>query len=204
LKVAEEFGDIVYFKVAGRHMYLLNRPDFIQDILVTHPRDFTKSPVMQRAKRLLGEGLLTSEGDFHLRQRRLVQPAFYRDRLMSYANTMSECARDWVARWKAGETRDIAEEMMRITLAIVGKTLFSRDVENEASDVGRALTDVLGTYSTLMLPFSAAIQRLPIPKFVRARRALKFLDRTIYRMVEERRATGWMRATVVDAAHERR
>ncbi len=69
-------------------MYLLNRPDFIQDVLINGHRNFMKSRVLQRAKRLLGEGLLTSEGDFHLRQRRLVQPAFYRDRLMSYADTM--------------------------------------------------------------------------------------------------------------------
>jgi cytochrome P450 len=168
-------------------MYLLNRPDFIQDVLVNGHRSFIKSRILQRAKRLLGEGLLTSEGDFHLRQRRLVQPAFYRERLMSYAHTMSECARTGAERWKEGETRDIADEMMRITLAIVGQTLFSRDVESEASDIGQALTDVLGTFDTLMLPFSSVIQKLPFPKFLRAQRALKFLDRTIYQMVEERR-----------------
>ena len=101
---------------------------------------------MQRAKALLGEGLLTNEGESHLRQRRLVQPAFYRDRLISYANTMVTCAKAASERWKPGETRDLAEEMMRITLAIVGRTLFSKDVESEASDIGKALTDVLGIF----------------------------------------------------------
>jgi cytochrome P450 len=190
LNIAREYGDIVYFKSGTLHMYLLNRPDFIQDVLVNGHRSFTKSRVLQRAKRLLGEGLLTSEGDFHLRQRRLVQPAFYRDRLMSYADTMAGCADVGAGRWKVGETRDIAEEMMRITLAIVGQTLFTRDVESDAADIGQALTDVLGTFGTLTLPFSSAIQRLPFPKFIRARRALKFLDRTIYQMVEERRKSG--------------
>ena len=171
-------------------MYLLNRPDFIQEVLVNGHRSFMKSRVLQRAKTLLGEGLLTSEGDFHLRQRRLVQPAFYRDRLISYANTMSQCARIGAERWKAGDTRDMADEMMRITLAIVGQSLFSRDVESEASDIGQALTDVLGTFGTLTLPLSSFIQRLPFPKFLRARRALTFLDSTIYRMIEDRRKSG--------------
>jgi cytochrome P450 len=187
LNLAREYGDMVYFRVGSQDMYLLNRPDFVQDVLVNGPGNFMKSRVLQRAKRLLGEGLLTSEGDFHLRQRRLVQPAFYRDRLISYADTMSACASAGAARWKAGETRDMAEEMMRITLAIVGRTLFSKDVESEASEIGQALTDVLGTFDTLTLPFSSVIQRLPIPKFLRAQRALKFLDQTIYGMVEERR-----------------
>ena len=82
------------FKIGRQHMYLLNRPDFIQDVLVTYHRNFMKSRMLQRAKVLLGEGLLTSEGESHLRQRRLVQPAFYRDRLVSYANTMASSARD--------------------------------------------------------------------------------------------------------------
>ncbi len=73
----------------------------------------------------------------------------------------------------------MAAEMMRITLAIVGLTLFSKDVESEAADIGQALSDVLGMFGTLTLPFSTVIQALPFPKFLRARRAMKFLDRTI-------------------------
>ena len=190
LHVARQYGDIAYFKIGQQHMYLLNRPDFIQDVLVTYHRNFIKSRMLQRAKVLLGEGLLTSEGDFHLRQRRLVQPAFYRDRLVSYAATMASAARAISDGWRPGETRDMAEEMMRITLAIVGRTLFSKDVEKDAKDIGRALTDVLGTFGTMMLPFSSVIQLLPLPKLMRAKRAQKFLDRTIYDMISERRASG--------------
>ena len=190
LKIAREYGDIAYFKLGRLQMYLLNRPDFIQDILVTNSRNYTKSRILQRAKVLLGEGLLTSEGDHHLRQRRLVQPAFYRDRLVSYAATMVSCARAGADRWKPGETRDMAAEMMRITLAVVGQTLFSKDVENEASDIGQALTDVLGTFGVMTLPYSSLIQLLPLPKLRRAKRAQAFLDRTIYRMIADRRASG--------------
>ena len=190
LHLAREHGDIVSFRIGRQLVYLLNRPDFIQDVLVTHQRNFKKSRVLQRAKALLGEGLLTNEGESHLRQRRLVQPAFYRDRLVSYANTMVTCARTASERWKPGETRDLAEEMMRITLAIVGRTLFSKDVERDASEIGKALTDVLSTFDTLLLPFAPLIQRLPVPKFLRAKRARRFLDRTIYQIIADRRASG--------------
>jgi cytochrome P450 len=190
LRLAREYGDIVSFRIGRQPVYLLNRPDFVQDVLVIHNRNFKKSRVLQRAKALLGEGLLTNEGESHLRQRRLVQPAFYRDRLVSYANTMVTCAKIASERWKPGETRDVAEEMMRITLAIVGRTLFSKDVEHDASDIGRALTDVLGTFDTLLLPFAPLIQLLPVPKFLRAKRARRFLDRTIYKIIAERRASG--------------
>lgn len=190
LRLYREYGDIVYFKIGRQRMYLLNRPDFIQDVLVTYQRNFMKSRVLQRAKVLLGEGLLTNEGESHLRQRRLVQPAFYRDHLVSYANTMVSCGRTAAERWKPGETRDMADEMMRVTLAIVGQTLFSKDVEHEASEIGEALTNVLGTFATLLLPFSSLIQMLPLPKYLKVKRAQKFLDRTIYNMIAERRASG--------------
>jgi cytochrome P450 len=190
LKVAREYGDIAYFKLGGLHMYLLSRPDFIQEVLVTYPKNFTKSRMLKRAKVLLGEGLLTSEGEQHLRQRRLVQPAFYRDRLVSYAQTMVSCTTVSTDRWIAGETRDIGDEMMRLTLAIVGRTLFSRDVEQDASDVGAALTAVLGTYDTMTLPFSNLIRLLPLPRLRRARKAQEFLDRTIYKLIAERRLRG--------------
>lgn len=190
LRMAHEYGDIVSFRLGGLNMYLLNRPDFIQDVLVTYARNFTKGRVLQEAKALLGEGLLTSEGDHHLRQRRLVQPAFHRDRLIAYAATMVSCAKSAADRWKPGETRDMAEEMMRLTLDIVGRTLFNKEVEKDASDIGVALTDILALYQSLTLPFSKLIRRLPLPKFRRARKAQALLDRKIYEMIAERRASG--------------
>ncbi len=99
---AREYGDLVYFKVARQHMYLVNHPDYVREILVNNQGNFVKSRALQRAKMLLGEGLLTSEGQHHLRQRRLVQPAFHRERLAGYASAMSECAVRWRERWQAG------------------------------------------------------------------------------------------------------
>ena len=190
LSVAREYGDIAYFRVGFQQMYLVNRPDLIEEILVTSQANFKKSRILQRAKILLGEGLLTSEGEFHIRQRKMIQPAFYRERLTRYASDMVACTQSAQERWKPGETRDIAQEMMRLTLAIVGRTLFTRDVEMDAADVGRALTAILSTFGTMMSPFSGVIQKLPLPSIRRATQARKFLDRTIYGLIEERRRSG--------------
>src|SRR3982750_4489345 len=122
---AARYGDIVFFKVGNERVYLFNHPDLIRDVLVTNQKNFTKSRALVRAKRVLGEGLLTSEGEFHLRQRRLVQPAFHRDRIAGYGGSMVEYAARTSARWTDGARIDMHHEMMKLTLAIVAKTLFS-------------------------------------------------------------------------------
>lgn len=189
-KLGREYGDLVYFRLGPQHMYLVNQPDWIQDILVTHADRFRKSRILQRAKMLLGEGLLTSEGSFHLRQRRLAQPAFHRQRLMGYGRAMVECAVKTSERWRAGETIDVASEMMRLTLAIVGWTLFSADVEEDARDVGMAMSNILGMFDLMLLPYSQYLQHLPVPSTKRFERAKAVLDNTIYRLIRERRADG--------------
>jgi cytochrome P450 len=132
-EAAKKYGDLPYFRLGSYHAYLVNHPDFVRDILVTNQSNFTKSRALQRARILFGQGLLTSEGQFHLRQRRLVQPAFHRDRLAGYAAVMSDCAVRARDRWQPGSSLEISDEMMRLTLAVVGKTLFSADVQSEAS-----------------------------------------------------------------------
>jgi cytochrome P450 len=184
---AREYGDLVYFRVARQHMYLVNHPDYVREILVNNQGNFTKSRALQRAKVLLGEGLLTSEGQPHLRQRRLVQPAFHRDRLAVYATAMSECAVRWPQRWQAGGTLDISTEMPHLTLSIVAKTLFSADVESEASEIGEAMTAVLQMFRLLLMPFSEYLEKLPLPHLRRFEKARARLDATIYGLIRERR-----------------
>src|SRR3954467_14273721 len=140
IESAARYGDIVFFKVGKERIYLFNRPDLIRDVLVTNQKNFTKSRALVRAKRLLGEGLLTSEGELHLRQRRLAQPAFHRDRLAAYGRSMVEDGGRTAGRWSNEEELDVHNEMMKLTLAIVARTLFSADVENEATEIGDALT----------------------------------------------------------------
>jgi len=169
---------------------LINHPDYIKEVLVTNNQNFIKGLALQRAKRLLGEGLLTSEGEFHRRQRRLAQPAFHRQRIASYSTVMTNYAAAASARWHDGETLDIAEEMMRLTLAIVGKTLFDADVESQAEEVGEAMSVVMDLFNTLTVPFFELLEKLPLPQMQRFKKARARLDRIIYRLIEERRRSG--------------
>jgi cytochrome P450 len=161
---SREYGDVVFFRFGPQDVFFLNHPDYVKDILVTHHQSFMKGRALQRAKRLLGEGLLTSEGEFHRRQRRLAQPAFHRGRIASYGEVMTAYATRTASRWRDGETLDISQEMMRLTLAIVGKTLFDADVEAEADQIGAALTAVMELFDFLLLPFSELLEKLPLPQ----------------------------------------
>jgi len=188
--MAHEYGDLAYFRLGRQHVYLVSHPDLVREVLVNNQKNFTKSRVLQRARILLGEGLLTSEGQQHVRQRRLVQPAFHRERLAAYGSVMSEYAVRLRERWKAGVTVEVSEEMMRLTLSIVGRTLFSADIESAASEIGESMTTVLKMFRMLMMPFSEYIEKLPLPSIRRFEKARKHLDATIYGLIRERRESG--------------
>jgi len=188
--LARTYGDLVTYRIGGETIFLVNDPAEVKDILVTQNRNFTKSRGLERVKRLLGNGLLTSEGAEHLRQRRLMQPAFHRERIAGYGETMVMYADRARSGWREGETRDIAQEMMRLTLSIAGKTLFDVDIEKQAEEVGEAMNDVMESFWTSMLPFADFLERMPIPKLRRARMARARLDRIIYAMIAERHASG--------------
>jgi cytochrome P450 len=185
--LAHTYGDVAYVQMAGERLFLLNHPRFAKDVFVTSQRFFHKGRGLERAKRLLGEGLLTSEEAVHRRQRRLMQPAFHKDRIAAYASVMTSYAERIQSGWTDGETIDVAEEMMRLTLGIVGKALFDADVESHARNVGKALTAVLDSFWITMLPFYDLLENLPLPVFRRSQRARAELDAIIYGMIEERR-----------------
>ncbi len=189
-RMAREHGDIVYLGGGPSGLYLISDPELIQNVLVRDHRNFHKGRALTIAKRLIGEGLVTSEGDFHRRQRRLVQPAFHRQRIAAYGATMVELAARTRARWREGEHIDIAAEMMRLTLAIVGKTLFNTDVEAEAAEIGEAMTDSMHAFEWMLRPYAPFLQKLPfrVPAVRRFDRARKRLDAVIYRLIEEHRA----------------
>jgi len=189
-KIARQYGDVAYLPLGRQHIYCVGHPDVIRDILVTHQNKFKKSRMLERARVLLGDGLLTSEGDQHRRQRRLVQPAFHRDRLAGYGAVMVERTAIVREQWKSGQPFDVLQEMMRLTLAIVAKTLFSTEVDSEADDIGAALTQVFDLFEVILMPFSEILEKLPLPAVRRFKRARKRLDETIYRLIAERRADG--------------
>ena len=188
--MAEQYPDLCYFRLGNQDLYFVNHPDLIKEVLVNQQANFRKSRILQRSKILLGEGLLTSEGEHHLRQRRLVQPAFHRDRLTGYAASMAHLVTRTAGSWTHGETRDIHQEMARMTLAIVARTLFNADVDAEADAIGESMTAVLGLFQLALLPFSDLLVKLPLPATKRFQKAKAQLDGIIYRLIEERRASG--------------
>jgi cytochrome P450 len=188
-QLAREYGDAAVFSVGPQKIVFFNHPDLVRELLVTQNRFFHKSRVLQRTKIIFGEGLLTSEDPLHLRQRRLAQPAFHRDRIARYGEVMVERAARTRERWRDGEVLDLHHEMMRLTLEVVSKTLFDADVESEADEIGAALTRLIDLFPQLMNPLAPLLQKLPIPSTLRFRRAIERLDRTIYGIIDERRAS---------------
>ena len=190
-RVAREYGDIVRIPVAFGERILLNHPDWIEQLLVVQQNKFHKSTLSKEAtERLLGQGLLISEGEFWRRQRRLAQPAFLRARINDYARTMVEIAGKHMQEWRGGEQRDMAHEMMALTLDIAVRTLFGTTLPNEAKQVGRAMTFLMRyslgrARSPVNIPAS-----WPTPKNRRANREYEFLDSLVYRIISERRAQG--------------
>lgn len=183
-------GDVSAFRIGKIPAFLLNHPDLIRDLLVTNHSKFIKGRALQRAKSLLGEGLLTSEREFHLRQRRMIQPAFHKNRINEYAAAMIEFGEKMAESWRDGDVRDVDKEMMRLTLQIVGKTLFSANVEDDADEVGRAMTTIVSMFNFILLPFSEILEKLPLPPIKKLKNARKTLDEVIYKIINERRASG--------------
>ena len=190
LEEAANLGDVTRFKLGGQFAFFLNHPDLIRDLLVVSADKFIKGRALQRSKRLLGEGLLTSEGAAHLRQRRMIQPAFHRQRIAEYAKAMVFYGEQMAGVWKDGETLDIDREMMRLTLQIVGKTLFNSDVNDEADQVGKSMTTLIELFNYLMIPFSEWLEKLPLPQSRRFNHARDTLNSIIYKIINERRASG--------------
>jgi cytochrome P450 len=191
-RCAREYGDLVPLSLGPRHALLVYHPDAIEEVLVTRSRDFVKSPGVRLLSGLLGDGLLLSEGDTWLRQRRLVQPAFHRQRLAGYGEVMAAFTERHMAGWRDGEVRDAHAEMMTLTQAIVAKTLFDAEVTDESYEIGRASHVLardfgarLGSLLNQLLP-----RWLPTPRNLRARRAIRRLDEVVYRMIAARRHGG--------------
>jgi cytochrome P450 len=190
-RIARDYGDIVRLPVLLQSRILLNHPDWIEQALVIQQAKFHKSDFTKRAvERMLGQGLLISEGDFWRRQRRLAQPAFHRTRINAYASTMVEIAQAHAQEWRDGEVRDVAHEMMALTLDVAVRTLFGTTLPGEAEQIGRALTFLM-RYSLGRLRSPVRIPRgWPTPKNRRAQREYDFLDSLVYRIISERQARG--------------
>lgn len=187
-RTARDYGDVATLRFGFRRVHLVSHPDLIEQVLTS--RSFVKHYALRMNRLLLGNGLLTSEGDLWLRQRRLIQPAFLRDRLMSYGATMVEYSQRWTAHWRDGERRDLHADMRQLTMEIAARTLFGADASGQGTAVAAALRDVMESFIRRLFRVVITPEWLPIPSNVRAWRAIRRLDRILYGIIAQRRSHG--------------
>jgi cytochrome P450 len=188
-RAAREYGDIVCLRFFNLRTYLLFHPDHIEDVIVNNARKFIKGRILRANRHLFGNGLLTSEGEFWLRQRRMMQPAFHRNRIANYASTMTDSATRLADSWHPGQELNLHEAMMRLTLEIVGKTLFHADVERDAPQVGENL-HILLEYTMDFRRLLMTPRWLPTRRNLQAKQAVRNLTKIIDRIIQRRRKSG--------------
>jgi cytochrome P450 len=194
--LAATYGRIAYYKLGWQHIVFINHPDFIREILVNHPQQMIKERTQRRMKILLGEGLITSEGAFHMRQRRIAAPAFHRHRIAAYADVMTERAALRRASWQAGQTIDIGAEMMQLALEIVARTLFNTEVTSDVLEINHEVNIIMDLYNYLIsLPLAEAYLYAPLPGLTRFRRARSRLNAVVHRIIDDHRS----RASAADS-----
>jgi cytochrome P450 len=186
-RCAREFGDIVTFRFGPRRVYLLNHPDLIEQVLVTDARHFHKHQGLQLFKVLLGNGLVTSEGDFWLRQRRLAQPAFLKHRVAGYGPVMVAMTERHLAGWRPGQERDLHTEMEELTGKIALKALFDLEADVDRHAFNTAHTAILRIIDARFRRLLRPPDWLPTPENVRLRRHLRHLDAVLSRFVQQGR-----------------
>jgi cytochrome P450 len=190
MNIAYQYGEISHFKFGRRHIYLVNNPEQIENILIRDHKNFIKSRGLQVSRRLLGEGLVTSEGEYHDRQRRIIQPAFHPTRVKSYGQIMVDYAEHMSERWQDETIVDIHREMMHMTSAIIAKSVLGSDIVDAESDrVNNALLTSMKYFNRVLMPFGEVIGKIPIlPINKNFRSAKNTLDSIVYRMIKEHRS----------------
>ena len=191
-RMQREYGDIVWTRFLYVPALFLYHPNEIEYVLTTNAKNFRKAMTLRSNffQRLVGNGLLTSEGEEWKRQRRLSNPAFHRERVATYATTMVDYAKRLVENWQAGETRDMHREMMRLTLEIVVRCLFSADVSSDVDHVGEILSEMVKPFASQATLKWILNNRLPTPEHIRFHRLARKIDAVVYRLIAERRASG--------------
>jgi cytochrome P450 len=202
-----DYGDVVRARFLYVTAYFIYHPDDIEYVVSTNARNFFKSMSLRSNffHRLVGNGLLTSEGEMWKRQRRLAQPAFHRQRISAYGDVMVNYAQRMSSMWQAGEVRDIHRDMMRLTLEIVVKTLFNADVSQDADKVGRTLAEIVKPFASQATIKWILDNRLPTPAHRRFHREAQKIDDIVYRIIADRRASGLDRGDLLSmllAAHD--
>jgi cytochrome P450 len=204
-RCVREYGDFVRFRIPGYEVFVLHRPQDIERVLLTERGNFVKHSFFWRhVTAIFGNGLLTSEGDFWLRQRRLAAPAFHPERIAAYGSVMAARAQHLTDQWRDGDVRDIHRDMMRVTMEIVSKTLFDVEVGEEMEEVSRSFDLVIAEIARrFRRPFRIP-DAIPIPGNIRYRRGVARLDRLVARVLQERRARPGDRGDLLSMLREAR
>jgi len=185
-----DYGEIVQLNLNGYTAFQINHPDMIQEVLVKKASSFHKAPIYKRLLSMyLGNGLLISDGEFWKRQRKLAQPAFHTKRINAYAETMVSYSQQMLNEWQPGQQRDIAQEMMRLTLWIVGKTLFDADLSTSSGEVAEALEFLLDDVPRTAKQIIRLPKWIPTPTRTRRRQMIEELEGVMLPIIEERRRT---------------
>jgi cytochrome P450 len=189
-RLRAEHGPFVNFRLGSMDMYLVTEPDLVQQVFTTYASRIRKGRILEGARVVLGDGLLTSEGEHHRRQRRLIQPAFHHDRLEGYARIMSRRGAEAADRWADGEVIDVFREMSAVTMGVVGEALFGAEMGDEVDRVEEALVEVFRGFDLLVLPFAGVRARIPTRTVRRFRAGKADLERIIDGIIAARRADG--------------
>lgn len=187
--VAEKYGDIANFRLGGIDVYFVRHPDLVREVLITQRASFTMTSLRAKINAVVGEGLFTSRGELHARQRRLMLPVFRKSRIEAYAGQMAELSRRARDQWQSGAIVDIADEMMKLTMLIAAQALFEQDIGSDTQAVSHNIDVVLEFFTRLSSPFLKLSLALPLPSSRRFKKAVRDLDTVIYRMIERRRDT---------------
>ncbi|MFO0844866.1 MAG: cytochrome P450 [Gemmataceae bacterium] len=195
LRAHGQFGDVFRFRLGPLVIHFLYHPDHVRRVLHDHQKNYLRGWHYRLLRRLLGENLVVSEGDYWLRQRRLAQPAFHRTRLAGYATVMADATAKMLARWRgtaaAVGTLDVGPEMSRVALEVAGRTLFDQDVSHEADAVGREFSEVSRyLQARFNKPFTTPPAWVPTPANRRFRRAVRALNDIVSGLIRQRRIEG--------------
>jgi cytochrome P450 len=197
--LVEQYGAVSHYRIGPEDIVFLNDPELIREVLVVQNENFVKERTVQRSKMLLGEGMITAEGEKHRTQRRAAQPAFHRRRIIGYGDVIVRESVRAREDWRDGVQIDVAQQMIALTLEIVSQTLFDVKLGREVHEIAAAINQIMDLYHFLVvLPAAEALVNLPLPQMKKFKRARARLDAVVQGIIETRVSSGHQHNDLLD------